>query len=382
MSSAECIVVTHIIVDLKAEGAQSVLYRLLSGIDRRQFESRVITLTDVGQLTSRIIDLGIPVISLGMQHGVFDPLKFFMLVSLLRADDAHIVQTWMYHADLLGGLAAKIAGKKNIVWNIRHSDFVKRSKRSTVWVRRIAAWLSGWLPSRIVVNAHSARKIHADLGYEDRKMMVIPNGFDLNVFRPDPDAKENVCAELGVAPDTQIIGMVARFALQKDHRTFLQAAAILSKVDPAVAFLLCGDQVDWDNEELVAWIDDVDVDLRKRMRLLGHREDIPRLLAAFDIATLSSSHGEAFPNVVAEAMACETPCVVADSGDAGVIVGDTGFLVPTKSPEVLAGVWQQILSLSAEEQRSLGKAARLRIEKNYQLSSAIQHYENLYLSLA
>jgi len=110
--------------------------------------------------------------------------------------------------------------------------------------------------------------------------------------------------------------------------------------------------------------------------------DFDLLLAAFDIATLSSSHGEAFPNVVAEAMACETPCVVTDSGDAGVIVGDTGFLVPTKNPEALTGAWQQLLSLSVEERLNLGKAARLRIEKDYQLSSAIQHYEDLYLSLS
>ena len=380
MSSVDPIVVTHIIVDLKAEGAQSVLYRLLSGMDGTQFTSRVITLTDVGQLAPRIVDLGIPVISLGMQHGKFSPIKFFKLISMLRADETHVIQTWMYHADLLGGLAAKLAGKNNIIWNIRHSNFVKRSKQSTVWVRQIAAWLSGWLPDRIIVNAHSAWKIHADLGYDDDKMLVIPNGFDLDTFHSDPDAKESVHAELGIAPETRIVGMVARFALQKDHRTFLRAAAKLAKIDPGVVFLLCGDQIDWANEALMTWIEDVN--LRDRMHLLGHREDIPRLLAAFDIATLSSSHGEAFPNVVAEAMACEIPCVVTNSGDAAEIVGETGFVVPAKDPEALADAWEKIFALSNDDRYALGRAARLRVENNYQLSDTIKQYEKIYSAFA
>ena len=157
MTITEKISVTHIIVDLKAEGAQTMLYRLLHGMDVDKFNASVISLTDIGSLKPRIQDLGISVTTLGMRHGSFSLAGFFKLMRVLQNSDATVVQTWMYHADLIGGLAARIVGTKCIVWNIRHSDFVQKSKRSTIWIRRISAWLSKWLPAKIIVNANSAR---------------------------------------------------------------------------------------------------------------------------------------------------------------------------------------------------------------------------------
>lgn len=380
MTAQEKINVTHIIVDLKAEGAQTMLYRLLQGMDGDIFESRVISLTDVGPLKERIQGLGIPVATLGMRHGSFSLKGFLRLVQLLRKHESHVIQTWMYHADLIGGLAAWLAGKRQIVWNIRHSDFVQKSKRSTVWVRRMSAWLSRWLPAKIIVNAHSACRIHAALGYADDKMVVIPNGYDLDVFKPDPSARDSVRQELGVTSDARLIGLVARFALQKDHPTFIHAAGILLESHPEVHFVLCGDQIDWQNEELVRWIEVTGK--KEHFHLLGRRDDMPQLTAAVDIATMSSSHGEAFPNVVAEAMACEVPCVVTDSGDAAEIVGETGIVVEPRNPGLLADGWAKILSLSSEDREKMGSAGRKQIEAHYQLSVINKIYEKLYQDLA
>jgi len=352
---------------------------LLHGMDVDKFNASVISLTDIGSLKPRIQDLGISVTTLGMRHGSFSLAGFFKLMRVLQNSDATVVQTWMYHADLIGGLAARIVGTKCIVWNIRHSDFVQKSKRSTIWIRRISAWLSKWLPAKIIVNANSARKIHAALGYDDDKMVVIPNGYDLEVFRPDPMARESLRQELGLPFDATLIGLVARFALQKDHLTFIKAAKRLLDTHPKVNFVLCGDQIDWHNDELTGWIENNGN--KERFHLLGRRDDIPRLTAALDIATMSSSHGEAFPNVVAEAMACEVPCVVTNSGDAAEIVGETGIVVMPRNPRSLADAWEVMLSQSEEDRRALGISARERIASNYQLSTIIHIYESLYEEL-
>src|SRR6185503_9929721 len=130
-----------------------------------------------------------------------------------------------------------------------------------------------------------------------------------------------------------LIGLVGRFDPQKDHRNFIAAAAILHRSCPDVHFLLCGDNVTWENAKLRGWIEETG--LRKQYRLVGRRQDMARLTAALDIGTSSSSYGEGFPNVIGEAMSCGVPCVVTDIGDSALIVGQTGRVVPAQNPEAL-----------------------------------------------
>jgi glycosyltransferase involved in cell wall biosynthesis len=174
--------------------------------------------------------------------------------------------------------------------------------------------------------------------------------------------------------------MVARFDPQKDHRNFVQAASRLRARLPESHFLLCGDEITWENPELAGWIEVAGI--RDWCHLLGTREDVPRLTAALDIATLSSAYGEAFPNVIGEAMACGVPCVVTDVGDSAIIVGKTGVVVPPKNPQALAGGWiKLLLDMSQEERLQLGLAARQWIMERYSLGKIVAQYERLYESL-
>jgi hypothetical protein len=102
--------VTHVITDLDTGGAEMMLYKLLGGMDRKLVESRVVSLTNEGPISRKILDLGIEVSSLGMKPGSFNPGGIFKLASSLKESQADLVQTWMYHSDLIGGLAAWIAG--------------------------------------------------------------------------------------------------------------------------------------------------------------------------------------------------------------------------------------------------------------------------------
>jgi len=366
----------HLITGLNTGGAEMMLYKLLSYIDRESFEVRVISLMDIGPVGRKIQELGVPVRALGMRRSVPNPLSLLRLVRWIRQDPPHYIQTWMYHADLIGGLAAKLTGGIPVIWGIRHSKLDPRSsKRTTFWIARACALLSHWLPARIVCCSEASRRIHMDLGYAGEIMTVIPNGFDLATFKPDPEARLSVRRELGIPEETPLIGLVGRFNPQKDHHNFICAAACLNASMPDVHFMLCGEGVTRENPELVKWI--TAADISARCHLLGRREDIPRLTAALDIAA-SSSYSEGFPNVIGEAMACGVPCVVTDAGDSALIVGATGRVVPPGNPQALAEGWSELIKMGPEGRSRLGSAARHRIEKLFNLPLIVARYEKLY----
>jgi glycosyltransferase involved in cell wall biosynthesis len=368
--------VSHIIIDLNVGGAEVMLSRLVSTISKDKFESEVISLTSEGDLAHVIRSAGVPIRTLKMDRSLLGFIGFFKLIHWLRKSKPDIVHTWMYHADLLGGVAARLAGSIPVIWSIRHSDFTSQSKMRTRLVRRFLGRISPWLPAHIISNSHEAIEVHHHLGYPREKVVVIPNGFDLAVWRSDPDARASVRRELNLDDDVLIIGYVARFHPQKDHTTFIKAAGLVAENYPSVHFVLCGYNVDWDNKKLVAMINATKHS--DRFHLLGRREDIPRLTASFDIASLSSAFGEAFPTIVGEAMACEVPCVVTDVGDAAQIVQGLGTIIPPMDVQALTVAWENLIKLGFAERDRLGKASRERIKERYDLNYVVSRYEDLY----
>jgi glycosyltransferase involved in cell wall biosynthesis len=246
--------VVHVITGLPVGGSQGMLQKLLSVTDRESWEPEVISLRDASVMGERIAAMGITVRALGMRGSPGDVAALPKLIGWLRERRPHLVQTWLYHADLIGGIAAWRAGVP-VIWGIRQSDLSPRdTKRGTIWIARICARMSGRIPQRIVCCSEVARRFHAAMGYAAEKMIVIPNGFDLRSFRPDPEARQSVRVELGLPLAAPLIGLVARFDTEKDHRTFVAAAARLRAVMPDVHFLLCGQGVDSSNTILRGWI--------------------------------------------------------------------------------------------------------------------------------
>lgn len=367
--------VSHVISGLRVGGAERMLTKLLANFDH-SWEAEVITLADTGEMAGEIESLGVPVRSLEMDPRLPNPVRVRRLVRWLDPDETDVVQTWMYHADLVGGVAAKLGRSVPVVWGIRQSSLdPDLYKRRTLLTARACALLSGSVPDRIVSNSHAAVDSHARIGYDRGKMQVVPNGFDLDTFRPDEDARESVRDELGVGVDAPLLGQVARFHPQKDHRTFVGAAGRLHESRPDVHYLLCGRGVDRENRQLLDWIREAGT--ADRTHLLGQRRDVPRLTAALDVATLASKD-EGFPNVAGEAMACGVPCVVTDVGDSATLVGDTGAVVPPGDPNALAKAWLSILELGEAERHSLGFRARERIRDRYSISTIVGRYQRLY----
>ena len=372
--------VLHIITGLPLGGAQSVLQRLASEHRSRRIASSVLALTSRMEAAAGLREYGIPCETLGFRTRPSDASRIAALVRRLRSERPHLVQTWLYHADLLGGIAARLSGRIPVVWNLRQSNLDPRgTKASTRFVVRACAALSRALPHAIVCGSNAALTTHAAAGYDRRKMIVIPNGFDVEVSRPDAGARAVVRREIGVPGEEPLLGLVARFDPQKDHRTFFRAVTAMRGFQPAPHFLLCGEGIERSNAALSAWVDETG--LRDRIHLLGLRRDIPRLLAALDVLT-SSSFGEGFPNAVGEAMACGVPCVVTDAGDSASLVGETGFVVPTEDPEALADAWKRILVLPAAERSARGEAARRRIVEHFSIEVMVDRYADLYRTLA
>ena len=371
--------VLHVITGLNTGGAEAMLAKLCGAMDKIRFPSRVVSLLPPGPLEPVVRATGVPVDSLGLSRGTPNPGALFRLVSIMRDWRPDIVQTWLYHADLLGLMAARAAGTGRVVWNLRCSNMdFDNSGRLTRLVVKGNAKLSR-LPAAVVANSSMAVGVHRKLGYAPKRFEVIPNGFDLVRYAPDPGAGPALRAELGVPADAPLVGMIARFDPQKDHATLLHALSELTVDLPDAHLVLCGDEVDDNNEPLRSQVDALG--LRGNVRLLGRRPDIPRIAAALDVGVLSSAYGEGFPNVVGETMACGVPCVATDTGDCAAVVGDTGLVVPPRNPRALAEAVVSLLTMPSDQRATLGRAARQRISDQYSLSAIAERYQALYTEL-
>ena len=369
--------VTHIITGLETGGAETMLLRLLQFTDREKFPSRVISITGNGPVGKQIEALGLPVFALGMNPAKPSIADFSRLIRELKSNPPAVIQTWMYHADLIGGLAGCFVPHVKTVWGIHNSTLDKStSKRSTRAIVRVNAFLSRFIPARIIACSRVAQKIHVERGYKADRMVFIPNGFDLDDFRPDADARSKLRAELGIPPAAPVAGLAARFDPQKDHATFFKAARDMVASLPDLHLILCGDGITPDNPELAAMM--AGFDRPENIHLLGRRADMKAIYPAWDTAVLSSSYGEAFPLVIGEAMACGIPCVGTDVGDTAELIGLTGLTVPPREPGQLAEAVVNMLSMPEGERLELGRKARERILNNFEIRKIAGLYEKIW----
>jgi glycosyltransferase involved in cell wall biosynthesis len=369
--------IVHIIAGLNIGGANVMLLKLLSAMDRTKFDSSVIVLMDKGILGTRFEELGIPVYETGMPRGRPTISAFRRITRLLDQLEPDLLQGWMYHGNTAASLSNLFSRKKTpVLWNIRHTPYdLADENRLTRSLISLGARFSK-SPQKIVYNSLTSARRHEQMGYDPLRTVIIPNGFDTQTFKPNTEARHGLRESLCFDDQTPLIGMVARFHPMKDHTNFLQAAAILNHDHPDAHYLLVGLDVNAENHELTSRISTLG--LTDYVHLLGERRDIDRILPGFDIATLTSAWGEGFPNVIGEAMACGVPCVVTDIGDSAWVVGDTGIAVAPRNPQALANAWMQMLELNPQEREHLGCAARQRIEENFTLPTIVEQYEELY----
>lgn len=372
--------ILHIINTLEIGGAQSVLVQLLEGWGDGRKHQMVVSLRKRGQLSAKIEALNVPVLHLDMTPGTFNFKIFLHLIQIIRSYKPDLIQTWLYHSDLLGSIGARFTGRVPIVWGVHHTTTDANSVKPATWgVVRILSQLSGRLPSQIICCSNSAYQTHIALGYSKEKMKIIYNGVDTNQFKPDPNSQAMLKEELGLSKQAKLIGMFARDHPQKDHDTFILAATKLIKKYPNVHFVLAGDGVDNSNKHLREKL--LREGIQNYFHLLGSRQDMPYLCAGMNVVSLTSSYGEALPMILCEAMSCAVPCVATDVGDTTLLIGNTGKVVKPKAPQELADAWQDILEYSDMEYNRLCNQARSRILDFYNRKDMINNYKSIYQEL-
>lgn len=370
--------IIHIITGLHSGGAEAVLYRLIQ--HRESSQHIVISMMDEGKYGSKLTTLDIPVFCLNMPRGKITFYGLKKLWRILKKQKPDVVQTWMYHADLVGGTIARLIGIKRIVWGIRNSNLSpEKTSLSTRLVARTCALLSHLVPAKIVSCAAQAVESHQSIGYANKRFVIIPNGYNFQQFTPNLIMRKKIHEQLGLSDMPPNLGMIGRFDSLKDHLNLIKALGILNKNGILFRCLLVGLDMDANNTILNQWLNQENI--QDNVLLLGQSDDIPSVMNALDLHVLSSI-GEAFPNVLAEAMACGIPCVTTNVGDAALIVGDTGWVVPPSDSQALADA---ILAAIEEKERhpdtwrARKQAARQHIINNFSIERMVVAYNKVWL---
>ncbi|WP_010300255.1 glycosyltransferase [Candidatus Odyssella thessalonicensis] len=365
-----------IITGLNRGGAEKMLLKILSTIDRTTFEPRVFCLTTHRSLQSDFIAAGIQVYTYQLNKPLSMLSDLWKFLRDCRQFKPHLIQGWMYHGNLLAWLAQLFCTAK-LIFGIRAClyDFNFESFRTQCFIR-LGGYLSS-LTDGIIYVSDVARAQHEAAGYQSALNITIANGFELDRFSPNPQWRQEYREKLALKEQEIAIGFFARFHKLKGFHNLLEAFAYVHKKQPNTKLVLAGDQVVDQNSELMATIKHHH--LEDSVILLGELPHPEHCLNALDLF-VSPSLQEGFPNVVGEAMACGIPCVVTDVGDSALAVGDTGLIVPPNDCNALADA---LLSAIKEPRtlRQWGEQARLRIKTEFSLATIVKKYEAAYTTL-
>lgn len=300
-----------------------------------------------------------------------DTLK--KLTAKLKELRPDVVQTWMHHADFVGGWCARWAGVKKVVWGIHCREIHRNpgdSDRRMALFRRLIGLSSKWVPSRIISCSAAAMEDHLPLGYPQKAMTWVPNGIDTGRFRPDAAARAAVRRELGVPEEAPLVGFVGRFHEMKNLATWLEAAGLLQARKPETHFWLCGGLVADLEPAARSWLDAMPSP--EKVHFTPFRPDPQQAYPALDVFSLSS-RTEACPMTLMEALACGIPCVATDVGDCARLLDGVGKTVAVHDARALADAWGAAL----ENPPDAGMLRQHAIAR-FDISVAARGYEHVY----
>lgn len=362
--------ITHVIIGLGVGGAELMLKRLVEGLNGKDgMQHSVISLTEIGPVGQQLLDSGINVASLGMKNALSIPRTFIKLRRELKKQSPDIVQTWMYHADFLGGLAAKSLGIDNVIWNVRNT-YLDSSGKFNAFFRKICAYLSHKVPKEIIYVSQSARSEHLKQNYRSGIGTVIGNGFDTEKYSFNPEYRKKYREELKLKESDFAVFSVGRYTPAKDHATFVEAICLAARANSNIKGVLVGRDIQLNYFGLSQTE-------KKHFIVTGQRADIAELLSAADVFCLHSIT-EGFPNVLGEAMSVGIPCISTNAGDAALIIKERKYVAAVGD---VSCVSKKIIEMSKEfisARAVIGNKNRKNIIENYSITSILEKYSSLY----
>lgn len=361
--------VLFVLTSMPVGGAETLLVNLLRGMDRTRFAPEVCCLKGAGPLgeeVARELPLHAGLLSHKLDLRVLPRLAWL----IRRRGIGAVVTVGAGDKMFWGRLAARLAG----------APVVCSALHSTGWpdgVGRLNRMLTPLTDAFIAVAPPHGRFLVEVGGFPADKVCVIPNGIDTRRFAPLP-GPSRVRQELGIGPADPVVGILAALRPEKNHELFLEAAARVKRSLPTARFVVVGDGP---RRALLERLTG-QLGLEGHVHFLGSRSDVPEVLAALDVLALTS-HNEANPVSILEALAVEKPVVATDVGSVHETVrhGETGWLVPAGDVEGLAARLVGLLTDPLEAQR-MGAAGRRLVRETGSLDAMVAGYERLLLGLA
>ena len=371
--------VLHFTPRLDRGGAEMMLCNLIEAMHGGPWRTVLVTMQDPDDAAHATHLRGLVDAYYNLNSDAYmRPAMWARLNAIIRRERPDVVQTWMHRADFIGGMIARSAGVKHVVWGIHSRSIYRSPEESDFKIALYTAALravSGAVPERIVSCSEAAINDHKARGYPLEKMTWIPNGICTTRFVPDAAQGEATRRELGIPAGVPLIGFVGRFHEVKNLSVFFQAAALFQKRIPNAHFVLCGgteDDLDYATRLLLE-----ELPGRTQIHFMPFRFDPEKLYPAFSLLALCSK-SEALPMVILEAMACGVPCVSTDVGDCASIIGDTGLTVPVGEVQALADAWTNILVRTSVERTTAAIQMRARIKEQFSITRVAHKYEETY----
>ena len=368
--------ILHTIIALNNGGSERSLQKLIYNIDNNIFENRILCIFNEGYVGKEIEKKGFKVYVLFRKNNIINFLKSIKKIRKYKPD---IIQTWLPHADFLGGFIAFLTGSKNVIWNLRLSNIeLKKNKLHSLFFIRFNALLSWFVPKKIICNSSKASKVHINIGYKKDKICYVPNGFDTDRFNSDKQIRRKLRKNYNIPIESKVFGLIGRYTPLKNHIGFLNAAQLILRKNTNVLFLLAGENIDQNNIELMKIIKKNK--LEKHIILLGIRDDIENVINCLDFS-ICCSYGESFPNIIGESMSCAVPCIVSKVGDCSKIIEDSGWIFKSTSSTDIADKLNEVLKIADYEIEKKGSIARSIIKEKYSMDISVSKYEKIYLAI-
>ncbi len=372
--AAEPLRVALVITELNVGGAERCLVELATRLDRNRFAPAVISLgprplAGKAALVERLEAATIPVYFLDARSTRSTPRTLWRLVKLLRRERPRLVQTFLFHANALGCVAARLSGIKTVLTGVRVAE------RQNAWHLRWAQRLDPWVTRHVCVSQSVADFMAKQCGFAAEKLVVIPNGVDIARFR---DAAPVDRGSLGLAVGRKFLVSIGRLDPQKGLDRLLRVAPTFL---PALAdhdLVFVGDGPERTPLESLSR----SLGLQNRVHWAGWRADVPAVLAASD-GLLLPSRWEGMPNVVLEAMAAGKPVAALPAEGVRELLGDASPLQVAASDDTQLFAANIVTLFSLTERASqIGAANRAIAEQQFSLEAMANRYSELYLELS
>ena len=368
--------IVHIITSMNKGGAETSLFKILkySSSANADIRHNIISFSNTNYYEKEIKELGYNFYKVNFKNKFFFYYYFFSLYKLLKMIKPDVVQCWMYHSCLLGGMASKLLKVNKIIWCIRHSNYqLYKTKFLTILIIKFCAIISKIIPTDIVYCSSSSSNFHKSIGYDNNKKKLIFNGYDADYFKTN--VNKNLFTNKPV-----IFGLIGRYNPQKNHELFIHSLSNIIKKNKSINIkvYMYGKNIDCNNKSLNKLINSYN--LESIIMLKGYCEDVRKAYQSIDFLTLSSSFGESFPNVLAEAMLMGVPCISTNIGEAKNILSNYGKIVEIDNSESLSKAINDYYQLfkTPKKYYEISMLSREHIKNNYSIKIMFTDYYKLW----